>query len=63
MAKDCVNQHKRMAMGQAPAGYARGGVVGAGPMVAPPSGRPRSPLTNARRNNGVPGMKKGGCMK
>lgn len=64
-----INQHKRMAMGKGPVKrMARGGSVtpvGAGAMVAKPklSGGVSSPLTNARRNNGVPGMKGGGMVK
>lgn len=54
-----VGQHKQMAMGQEPkvgsigqAGkYARGGAV---------RGIPTSPITDVKRANGVPGMKKGG---
>ena len=34
--------------------------VGAGAMVPAPRGLPMSPMTVARRNNGIPGMKSGG---
>lgn len=62
---DAINQHKRMAMGQK---LASGGRVNATPVGAPAravpavakSGGSGSPLTSARRNNGIPGMKKGG---
>lgn len=62
-----VNQHKQMAMGCAP-GFARGGSVkptrvnvdGAKPVNVASGGA--SQLTMSRRNNGVPGMKKGGKM-
>jgi len=62
MAKNLgIPQHKQMAMGQEPrvggigaAGkYARGGSV-------LKTGIPTSPITDAKRANGVPGMKKGG---
>jgi hypothetical protein len=61
----CIPQRKRLAMGQKLAG---GGMVktptGAGSMVSKPGkGLPRSPLENARRNNGIPHMKKGGPVK
>lgn len=61
MSNSLINQHKRMAMG---------GMKGGGTVRAPnvtPVGAPAktamgggSPLTSARRNNGIPGMKKGG---
>ncbi len=53
-----VNLHKRIACGDTVQGYAKGGRVdvGAGAAVVPKM----SPLTQARRNNGVVGMKKGG---
>jgi hypothetical protein len=64
MANSKVPQHKNLAMGKA-VGFARGGrvnvtPVGAGAMV--PSGKGSNPLTTAKRNNGIPGMKKGGKM-
>jgi hypothetical protein len=54
-----VSQHKQMAMGQEPkvggigsaSKYARGGMV---------KGIPTSPITDVKRANGIPGMKKGG---
>lgn len=54
-----VNLHKRLASGDTVQGYAKGGrvpMVGATATVVPKM----SPLTQARRNNGVVGMKKGG---
>ena len=55
-----ISEHKKMAMGMACGGMVRGSSA---PMVPKPTGKPNSPLTNARRNNGVPGMKGGGCVK
>lgn len=52
-----INQHKRMACGSALRQYAAGGLVRA-PSNTPT--KPESPLTKARRDNGVKGMKKGG---
>jgi hypothetical protein len=54
-----VNLHKRLASGDTVQGYAKGGkvpMVGASSQVTPK----QSPLTQARRNNGIVGMKKGG---
>ena len=57
-----VNQHHRLAMGEnighGSAKFAKGG------RVAPlKSGLPTSPVTDAKRANGVPGFKKGGKSK
>jgi hypothetical protein len=60
MAKTAgISQHKQMAMGQTPkvgagGNYARGGSV---------KGIPTSPITDVKRSNGIPGMKKGGKAK
>jgi hypothetical protein len=58
MLKKAIPQHKRLAQGgeHTPLGYARGGSVGTGHV----SGTAKNPLTAARRNNGVKGMKEGG---
>ena len=53
-----MSQHKRMATGEK-VGFAGGGMV-------PPSrplktGMRDTPLENAKRANGIPGMKKGGA--
>lgn len=61
MADKQISQHKRMAMGDGVARprkaskleFARGGVVSK-------TGIPTSPITDSKRANGVPGMKKGG---
>ena len=58
MKEKCVNQHKRLAMGDTVKGYAKGGVIGTDRMHLP-----TSPLTDAKRANGVPGMCDGGKMK
>ena len=63
---DAINQHKAMAMGKKPA-FAKGGPVGskaltAGVMPAI-KGQPMSPITKAKRNNGIPGFKNGGSVK
>lgn len=57
-----IRQRARLAMGDTVKGYAKGGSIGIGaPVVAKPtSGLPESPVTRAKRNNGIPGMKKGG---
>jgi hypothetical protein len=55
MAERNVSQHKRLAMGEQLNKYAPGGMVM--PRV---KGMPMSPITKMKRNNGVPGMKKGG---
>jgi hypothetical protein len=65
-----IRQRARIAMGggMTPQSYARGGKVGIGgtsldvakPVKVSTAAAPLSPLTMARRNNGVVGMKKGG---
>jgi hypothetical protein len=59
-----IPQHKQMAMGKMTQGYANGGAVngnrGARLMK---TGIPDSPLEDAKRRNGVVGMKKGGRAK
>lgn len=57
-----VSQHKRIACGDTVKGYKSGGRVEVGqPMtVRSMVDLKASPLTNARRNNGVRGMKDGG---
>lgn len=63
-----ITQHKRMAMGQnishggggGSNKFARGGGVGIRPSK---SGIPTTPLTDAKRANGIPGLKKGGKAK
>ena len=57
MKEKCVNQHKRLAMGDTIKGYAKGGSIG-----TMRQHMPTSPVTDAKRANGVPGMKGGGCM-
>ena len=63
-----IPQHKRMAMGEK-LKFARGGAVG---MLAPQgpantrllrTGIPDTPIENAKRANGIPGLKKGGKAK
>lgn len=52
MANEKVGQHKRMAMGESvPKKYAKGGMV---------KGLPESPITEAKKANGIPKFKKGG---
>lgn len=55
MATNQTGQHKRLAMGEK-VGYAKGGPV-------LPTGKKESPITVAKRNNGVPGFKSGGKVK
>ena len=54
-----TNQHKRLAMGDTLKGYAQGGSIGTGRSSTAVSAT-KSPLTAARRNNGIKGMKDGG---
>lgn len=56
MAKQPINQHKRMAMGGNARGYKLGGSV---PTLLK-TGTPENPITKAKMANGIPGMKKGG---
>lgn len=62
MGNGPINQHKQMAMGQS---LAKGGLVvkpaGSGRPLK--TGMPDSPITDAKRANGIPGMKKGGKVK
>lgn len=67
MSQKPVNMHKRIAMGDTVKGYAKGGKVGMPEMtpMKPQAGTgkvsaDKNPLVAARRNNGVPGMMKGG---
>lgn len=55
-----IPQHQRMAMGQSVNGMNRGagGRFAAGGAVT--RGLPTNPITDSKRGNGVPGMKKGG---
>lgn len=55
-----IPQHKRLAAGEK-VGFKKGGLVGASSGLLK-SGKPTSPLTDAKRANGVPGYKKGGGM-
>jgi hypothetical protein len=60
-----IPQHKRMAAGKS-AVFARGGSVPSPMPSLPMRARvavPMSPLEVAKRNNGVPGFKKGGSAK
>jgi len=52
-----IPQHKRMAMGQKDIGFAKGGAVETKLLK---TGIPTSPITDAKRANGIPGMKRGG---
>lgn len=65
MMEKPIRQRARLAMGDSPCGYKQGGSVGMNIDVAKPvkAGGKMSPLTMARRNNGVPGMKCGGKVK
>lgn len=57
-----VSQHKRLACGDTVKGYKQGGKVNVGQPITVRAmiKLPASPLTMARRNNGVRGMKTGG---
>lgn len=55
-----VNLHKRLACGDTVKGYAKGGRVA--PVTVSTQVGKGSPLTQARRNNGVKGMKGGGSV-
>lgn len=57
-----IPQHKRLAMGQSIQNKASGGSISVRPKMLK-TGIPDSPLENAKRDNGIPGMKKGGSMK
>lgn len=60
MKDKCTNLHKRLAMGDTVAGYAKGGRIGTGRELDAGVTPKQSPLTKARRENGIVGMKKGG---
>jgi len=62
ISQKLVNQHKRLAMGDTIKGFAKGGSVASDiPSVSVRStGKAVNPLTTAKRNNGIPGFKKGG---
>ena len=53
-----VHQHKRLAMGDTLKGYAKGGSIGSLKQQMP-----TSPITDAKRANGVPGLRGGGKVK
>jgi hypothetical protein len=55
-----TNLHKRLAMGDTIKGYAKGGSIGCAAPATVKVGAAKNPLTAARRNNGVRGMKDGG---
>lgn len=57
MKEKACPQHKRLAMGDTVKGYAKGGSIGVGVSV---KGTHKDPMTAARSNNGVKGMKEGG---
>jgi hypothetical protein len=60
-----IRQRARLAMGDSPCGYRNGGSIGMGGNVdvaKPVKVSKTSPLTMARRNNGIPGMKCGGMV-
>ena len=70
MIEKAIRQRARLGMGDTIKGYAKGGTIGidvAKPVnVTAPRGKTGlglNPLTVAKRNNGVPGMKKGGYVK
>ena len=66
LPSQAVGQHKRMAMGQGKVGFAKGGAVPSPMPALPMRARvavPMSPLEVAKRNNVVPGFKKGGSAK
>lgn len=63
MNKD-IPQHKRMAMGDKTAGcYAKGGAVRQSGSSLLKTGTPDTPLEDAKRANGLVGMKTGGKVK
>lgn len=57
MKNSLIPQHKRLATGQS-VGFKKGGYVS--PSNNLKTGIPDTPLTKAKINNGIPGMKKGG---
>lgn len=66
MSNKQISQHKRMAMGQdadhssRSAKFAKGGSVGVPNLK---TGIPDTPITDAKRANGVPGFRGGGKAK
>lgn len=52
-----IPMHKRLAMGEK-VGFKKGGSLPMPKVVK--GGVPNTPITNAKRANGLPGMKKGG---
>lgn len=57
-----IPQRKRLAMGDSLAGYKKGGTVASDkPIISVgSSGKAVNPLTLSKRQNGIPGLKKGG---
>lgn len=58
-----LSQHKRLAMGQSINGQSSGSggkFAKGGSVAAMKTGLPTSPITDAKRANGIPGLKKGG---
>ena len=56
-----IRQHKLLAMGKSVGGSDKKDKFASGGSVSPmKTGLPTSPLTDAKRNNGIPGFKKGG---
>lgn len=53
-----ISQHKQIAMGRK--AYKTGGLVIAAAKPYLKTGKHDSPLETAKRNNGIPGFKKGG---
>lgn len=68
LPKEAINLHKQNAMGKK-VGFAGGGMVPQARSVMPAlpvrarAAVPMSPLEVAKRNNGIPGFKKGGSAK
>lgn len=63
MSSNQIPQHKRMAMGKGMASSPKGGTFAKGGSVDKAllkTGMPTSPLTDAKRANGIPGIKAGG---
>lgn len=67
MFKKAIPQHKRLAQGGAhcPLGYKRGGTVASkvNAISVNTGGEALNPLTTIKRQNGIPGHKKGGSVK
>lgn len=63
MSKE-ISQHKRLAMGdREDARYKSGGPIVTPRLSSKPKGMPMNPITKAKMQNGVPGLKKGGKCK